>query len=41
MVLIYLDESGINYRIRDGLYSDGPFLVIGAIFENSAKEVIF
>ena len=32
MNLIYLDESGINYQIKDGLYVDGPFLIMGAMF---------
>jgi len=32
MLLIYLDESGINYRIRNAFYPDGPFLIMGATF---------
>lgn len=32
MILIYLDESGINYRIKDGFYLDGPFIIMGAMF---------
>ena len=32
MILIYHDESGINYKIQDGFYSDGPFLIMGAMF---------
>jgi hypothetical protein len=32
MILIYLDESGINYKIEDGFYRDGPFLIMGAMF---------
>lgn len=31
MILIYLDESGTNYKIEDGLYVDGPFLIMGAM----------
>lgn len=32
MILIYHDESGINYRIKDRFYVDGPFLIMGAMF---------
>jgi len=32
MILIYHDESGINYRIKDRFYGDGPFLIMGAMF---------
>jgi len=32
MILIYLDESGINYKIKDRFYLDGPFLIMGAMF---------
>jgi len=32
VILIYLDESGTNYQIRDGLYVDGPFIIMGAMF---------
>lgn len=32
MNLIYLDESGTNSQIKDGLYVDGPFLIMGAMF---------
>jgi len=32
MILIYLDESGTNYKNKDGLYLDGPFLIFGAMF---------
>lgn len=32
MILIYLDESGTNYEIKDGLYGDGPFIIMGAMF---------
>ncbi len=32
MNLIYLDESGTNYQTKDGLYVDGPFLIMGAMF---------
>jgi len=32
MILIYFDESGINYRAKDGLFNDGPFLIMGAMF---------
>jgi hypothetical protein len=32
MILIYLDESGINYKIKDRFYPDGPFLIMGAMF---------
>jgi hypothetical protein len=31
VILIYLDESGTNYTIKDGLYVDGPFLIMGAM----------
>lgn len=31
MILIYVDESGTNYKIKDGLYVDGPFLIMGAM----------
>ncbi len=31
MILIYFDESGINYSARDGLFNDGPFLIMGAM----------
>lgn len=34
MILIYHDESGINYRIEDHLYVDGPFLIMGAMLVN-------
>ena len=34
MNLIYLDESGTNYKIKDALYVDGPFLIMGAMFVN-------
>lgn len=32
MNLIYLDESGTNYKPKDGLYVDGPFIIMGAMF---------
>lgn len=32
MILIYLDESGTNYQSKNGLYVDGPFLIMGAMF---------
>jgi len=32
VILIYLDESGTNYEIKDGLYGDGPFIIMGAMF---------
>ena len=31
MILIYLDESGTNYQNRDGLFVDGPFVIMGAM----------
>ncbi len=31
MILIYFDESGINYEAEDGLFKDGPFLIMGAM----------
>lgn len=31
MNLIYLDESGTNYQIKDGLFVDGSFLIMGAM----------
>jgi len=31
MILIYLDESGTNYTIKDGLHVDGPYLIMGAM----------
>lgn len=31
MILIYLDESGTNYKNKDGLYLDGPYLIFGAM----------
>lgn len=31
MILIYVDESGTNYTIKDGLYIDGPYLIMGAM----------
>ena len=31
MILIYLDESGTNYKIKDGLHVDGPYLIMGAM----------
>lgn len=34
MNLIYLDESGINYKVENGLHLDGPFLIFGAMFIN-------
>lgn len=34
MNLIYLDESGTNYKIQNGLYVDGPFLIMGAMLVN-------
>jgi hypothetical protein len=34
VILIYLDESGINYKIENGLYTDGPFLIFGAMCIN-------
>lgn len=32
MVLIYIDESGTNYRNYNGLFVDGPFIITGAMF---------
>lgn len=32
MILIYHDESGINYKIQDCFYLDGPFLIMSAMF---------
>ncbi len=34
MNLIYLDESGTNYQTKNGLYGDGPFLIMGAMLIN-------
>jgi hypothetical protein len=31
MILIYLDESGINYKTEKGLFQDSPFLLFGAM----------
>lgn len=32
MILIYLDESGTNYKNQSGLYVDGPFIIFGGMF---------
>ncbi len=31
MNLIYLDESGTNYQVKEGLFIDGPFIIMGAM----------
>ncbi len=31
MILIYLDESGTNYKTKNGFYQDGPFLIFGSM----------
>lgn len=37
MHLIYVDESGINYQIRNGSFVDGPFVIYGGMIIDDAK----
>lgn len=37
MQLIYSDESGINYQIKDGFFIDGPLIMYGGICIDDSK----
>ncbi|MEO6306009.1 MAG: hypothetical protein ABIP51_22875 [Bacteroidia bacterium] len=37
MQLIYTDESGINYKNKDGLFNDGPYIFYGGICIDEKK----
>ncbi|MGA2774649.1 MAG: hypothetical protein ABSE81_01105, partial [Candidatus Omnitrophota bacterium] len=37
MILVYSDESGINYKLNGDFFNDGPFIIRGGIFVNESK----
>ncbi|MBP9022608.1 MAG: DUF3800 domain-containing protein [Spirochaetes bacterium] len=37
MQLLYIDESGINYRINNGMFNDGPNIIYGALCVDDRK----
>lgn len=37
MILIYTDESGINFQYKNNVFKDGPWLIYGGILINEKK----
>jgi hypothetical protein len=37
MILIYTDESGINYEIQNNFFKDGPFIIYGGMCVDDKK----
>ncbi|EMJ87275.1 DUF3800 domain-containing protein [Leptospira meyeri] len=37
MILIYTDESGINFQFKENIFKDGPWLIHGGILINEKK----
>lgn len=37
MILIYTDESGINFQFKDNVFKDGPWLIYGGLLINEKK----
>lgn len=37
MILIYTDESGINYEIQNNFFKDGPFIIWGGMCVDDSK----
>ncbi len=37
MILIYTDESGINYEIENNFFKDGPFIIWGGMCIDETK----
>lgn len=37
MILIYTDESGINYEIQNNFFNDGPFIIWGGMCVDDTK----